>query len=233
MHGVSAGPRSLAATWGIQPTCNRLPCRHGRRSQVGIFVSLPLGTEMFHFPRCPSLTYEFSGRYSDLPSEWVAPFGNPRINGCLPPSRGLSQAATSFIGFLCRGIHRLPLVYALTPLKHENVLTDVSMPQTERVSRRPRLTRGRRDNHYPFDLLHWIVNGRPRSAGLHALIARSVGEGNVPVVERTKTAWEVFPKRRATNSRVQAPLGRSFAERISGVFCWSIPPLSTSFASAV
>ncbi len=30
-------------------------------------------------------------------SRWVAPFGNSRITGCLPPPRDLSQAATSFI----------------------------------------------------------------------------------------------------------------------------------------
>ena len=40
---------------------------------------------------------------------WVSPFGDPRIKGCLPPNRGLSQAATSFIGFLCLGIHHIPL----------------------------------------------------------------------------------------------------------------------------
>ena len=93
--------------------------------KLALFVSLPLGTEMFHFPRCPSYTYGFSARYPDLPSGWVSPFGNLRIKGCLPPPRSLSQAATSFIGFLCRGIHHLPFVYALTPLKHENVLAEV------------------------------------------------------------------------------------------------------------
>lgn len=40
----------------------------------------------------------------------VSPFGNPRIKGCLPPNRGLSQAATSFISFLCQGIHHIHLL---------------------------------------------------------------------------------------------------------------------------
>jgi hypothetical protein len=41
--------------------------------------------------------------------DWVSPFGNPRVKSCLPPHRGLSQAATSFIVSLCQGIHHMPL----------------------------------------------------------------------------------------------------------------------------
>ena len=41
----------------------------------------------------------------------VSPFGDLRINGCLPPSRSLSQAATSFIGFFSQGIHHTHFVY--------------------------------------------------------------------------------------------------------------------------
>ena len=39
----------------------------------------------------------------------VTPFGDPRVKGCLPPRRGFSQAATSFIVFLSQGIHHIPL----------------------------------------------------------------------------------------------------------------------------
>ena len=39
----------------------------------------------------------------------VHPFGNPRINACLAAPRGISQPATSFIGFQRQGIHRVPL----------------------------------------------------------------------------------------------------------------------------
>ena len=42
--------------------------------------------------------------------EWVSPFGDLRVKGCLPPHRNLSQAATSFIVFLCQGIHHTPLL---------------------------------------------------------------------------------------------------------------------------
>ena len=43
--------------------------------------------------------------------QWVSPFGDPRITGCLPPSRGFSQAATSFFVFWCQGIHHVHLFY--------------------------------------------------------------------------------------------------------------------------
>ena len=42
--------------------------------------------------------------------QWVSPFGNPRVKACLAAHRGLSQLTTSFIAFLCLGIHRTPLV---------------------------------------------------------------------------------------------------------------------------
>ena len=43
------------------------------------------------------------------------PFGNPRVERVFAPNRGLSQLVTSFIGFLCQGIHRLPLPSSLFP----------------------------------------------------------------------------------------------------------------------
>ena len=39
----------------------------------------------------------------------VSAFRNPRINVCLPTSRGLSQAATSFVASRCQDIHHAPL----------------------------------------------------------------------------------------------------------------------------
>jgi hypothetical protein len=49
-------------------------------------------------------------------SRRVAPFGYPRITGCLPPPRGLSQAATPFIGSFMPS--HPP--YALTCFGHPN-----------------------------------------------------------------------------------------------------------------
>ena len=48
----------------------------------------------------------------------VSPFGNPRITGSLPPSRGLSQARTSFVAVWCQGIHHLPLILATIETAH-------------------------------------------------------------------------------------------------------------------
>ena len=58
---VWAVPRSLATTSGM--------------------ISVPLGTEMFQFPRFPSTGYVFTGGYwSQLALDrWVSPFGHPRI----------------------------------------------------------------------------------------------------------------------------------------------------------
>ena len=75
-----------------------------------LLISLPAGTEMFHFPAFapPDLcirsgvTAHYHGR--------VTPFGILRIKACLAAPRSLSQLATSFIAFLRQGIHRTPLV---------------------------------------------------------------------------------------------------------------------------
>jgi len=72
--------------------------------------SLPVGTEMFHFPTFPLSTLyiqmEITGHYSS----WVSPFGNPRIKVRLTTPRGLSQPTTSFIGFWCQGIRHVRLI---------------------------------------------------------------------------------------------------------------------------
>jgi hypothetical protein len=71
--------------------------------------SLPVGTEMFHFPTFPPRALCVQARVT--PHDWcgVSPFGHPRINARLAAPRGLSQPPTSFIGSWCPGIHRVPL----------------------------------------------------------------------------------------------------------------------------
>src|SRR5204862_8314299 len=76
-------------------------------------LSLPVGTEMFHFPTFPPLTLCVQVRVTGHDSSWVSPFGHPRINARLPTPQGLSQAPTSFIGSWCQGIHHVPLVACL------------------------------------------------------------------------------------------------------------------------
>ena len=72
-------------------------------------LSLPVGTEMFHFPTFPPHALCVQARVT--PHDWcgVPPFGHPRINARLAAPRGLTQPPTSFIGSWCPGIHRVPL----------------------------------------------------------------------------------------------------------------------------
>jgi hypothetical protein len=73
-------------------------------------LSLPVGTEMFHFPTFPPLTLCVQVRVTGHDSCRVSPFGNPRITARLTAPRGLSQPPTSFFGSWCQGIHRAPLL---------------------------------------------------------------------------------------------------------------------------
>ena len=73
-------------------------------------LSLPAGTEMFHFPALPPPALCVQAGVTSNYARQVSPFGNPRIEVWLPTPRGLSQAPTSFIGSWCQGIHRVPLI---------------------------------------------------------------------------------------------------------------------------
>ena len=63
-----------------------------------LLFSLPMGTEMFHFPTFPPHTLYIQVQVTGNDSSWVSPFGHPRITARLPTPQGLSQAPTSFIG---------------------------------------------------------------------------------------------------------------------------------------
>ncbi len=72
-------------------------------------LSLPAGTEMFHFPALPPNALCIQAQATPHDGCQVSPFGNPRITARLPAPRGLSQAPTSFIGSWCQDIHRMLL----------------------------------------------------------------------------------------------------------------------------
>src|ERR1700757_2170591 len=72
-------------------------------------LSLPAGTEMFHFPALPPAALCIQAGATPHDGGRVSPFGNPRITAWLPAPRGLSQAPTSFFGSWYQGIHRVPL----------------------------------------------------------------------------------------------------------------------------
>src|SRR6187455_3413492 len=73
-------------------------------------LSLPVGTEMFHFPTCPPHALCVQAWVTGHDSCRVSPFGHPRISARLAAPRGLSQPPTSFIGSWCLGIHRVLLI---------------------------------------------------------------------------------------------------------------------------
>src|SRR5580658_7725926 len=73
-------------------------------------LSLPVGTEMFHFPTFPPHTLCVQVWVTGHDSCRVSPFGNPRITARSAAPRGLSQPPTSFFGSWCQGIHRAPLL---------------------------------------------------------------------------------------------------------------------------
>ena len=73
------------------------------------FLSFPRATKMFQFARLPPQRLWIQRWVLAHYHQWVSPFGNPRVNGCSAPHRGLSQPSTSFIGSWCQGIHRVPL----------------------------------------------------------------------------------------------------------------------------
>ncbi len=92
-------------------TCDRFSLIRFRSPLLteSLLFSLPVGTEMFHFPTFPPHALCVQARVT--PHDWcgVPPFGHPRINARLAAPRGLTQPPTSFIGSWCPGIHRVPL----------------------------------------------------------------------------------------------------------------------------
>jgi hypothetical protein len=63
---------------------------------------------MFQFPWLPLPALCVQAGVTRHDPCQVFPFGDPRIEACLAAPRGLSQPATSFIGFQRLDIHRVP-----------------------------------------------------------------------------------------------------------------------------
>jgi hypothetical protein len=132
-------PRQKVLSRPTTPTTQRLPAITCNRFSLIRFrsplltesrlFSLPVGTEMFHFPTFPPHALCVQARVT--PHDWcgVPPFGNPRINARLTAPRGLSQPPTSFIGSWCQGIHRVPL----TTWPHKNPPTHARKDIGERA----------------------------------------------------------------------------------------------------
>ena len=84
-----------------------------------LLFSLPVGTEMFHFPTFPPIALCVQATVTGHDSSWVSPFGHPRITARLSTPRGLSQTPTSFIGSRCQGIHHVPLAACHSTYKNK------------------------------------------------------------------------------------------------------------------
>jgi hypothetical protein len=97
--------------------------------------SLPVGTEMFHFPTFPPHTLYIQATVTGHNSSWVTPFGHPRINARLPTPQGLSQAPTSFIGSRCQGIHRVLLVACHNTTNTQNTYKNKMLASTMQFSK--------------------------------------------------------------------------------------------------
>src|SRR5690606_32753423 len=79
--------------------------RHYSRNHM--LFSLPVGTEMFHFPTFPPTALYIQAAVTGDEASRVSPFGNPRINVWLSTPRGLSQIPTSFLAPASRRTRRL------------------------------------------------------------------------------------------------------------------------------
>ncbi len=141
-------------------TCNRFSLIRFRSPLLteSRLFSLPVGTEMFHFPTFPPHALCVQARVT--PHDWcgVPPFGNPRINARLTAPRGLSQPPTSFIGSWCQGIHRVPLKTwphknPTTPPPEGSVAAGLHKLCNYRVRRcsRPLCSSQRTTRHHPPD----------------------------------------------------------------------------------
>ena len=137
--------------------------------------SLPMGTEMFHFPTFPPHALYIQAQVTGHDSSWVSPFGHPRITARLPTPQGLSQAPTSFIGSRCQGIHHVPF----TACRHQHRTTPLT-----RHDQRRRTTRHKRNshnNHPPHPTPDSTSETRP-ATGHHAQIQNPPTTRHTPKV---------------------------------------------------
>ena len=82
-----------------------------------LLFSLPMGTEMFHFPTLSLSTLCVQIEMMEHNFHRVPPFGNPRIKALLAAPRGFSQPHTTFLDSWCLGICHLHLLIYSTSLK--------------------------------------------------------------------------------------------------------------------
>ena len=89
---------------------------------------------MFQFPKLSHIRLCVQRNVIRNDSYRVYPFGNLRVKRVCAPNRSLSQLVTSFIGFLCQGIHRVPLPsYLSNGLVHTYTINDYSLMRSDAI----------------------------------------------------------------------------------------------------
>ena len=88
-----------------KPSCNVDPYCYEPKLRLGILVSLPPGTEMFHFPGCASqlLTLTLLPKAERFPYSDIS---GSKVARHLPEA--YRRHAASFIALKSQGIHRMP-----------------------------------------------------------------------------------------------------------------------------
>ena len=156
---VWAPPVSLAATPGI--------------------LSVPRGTEMFQFPRCPLRIRAVTAHHGRR----VAPFGDRGITGCQPLPRAFRCVAASFLGCRRQGIHRPPIHAELLSLRQTRLRPprgpSPGCPESlaHAGSRRARPPCSLRCSACVLCVQHWAFLRSPRSGS--TLPARLGGPGHL------------------------------------------------------
>ena len=98
VHTVQPHNTHIATPAGLtRPRFSPIRFRSPLLTESRLF-SLPVGTEMFHFPTFPPTPYFIQMLVVPHDGYWVSPFGHPRITAWLTTPRGLSRPPTSFIG---------------------------------------------------------------------------------------------------------------------------------------
>jgi hypothetical protein len=169
-------------------------------------LSLPAGTEMFHFPALPSAALCIQAGTTPHDGCRVSPFGNPRINARLPAPRGLSQAPTSFIGSWCQDIHRMLLK---TWLNHTSAGPRKQDPEIDaRVHYAVLKIRTEPCGADPHPKIH---AGRPFEEDAPSEAAAPSGPNSVPTQRRIPCARSAVP---ASGLPTDRALARQLSERV-------------------
>ena len=182
-------------------------------------LSLPVGTEMFHFPTFPPHALCVQAWVTGHDSCRVSPFGNPRITAWSAAPRGLSQPPTSFFGSWCQGIHRAPFITWPQRCSRPLCSSQGTGDHTDGTPRAPLLRC--RSTIDVSDLAHREPPGQhmpaERISRRLRVVSAPSGPNSVPTRSETRFG---FPRRR----------GGSTCDRAGKRELVSVPPSSTTVA---